>query len=437
MSVNDEQSIFLAMKQDGPLRVEDDVENYGRIFSAQSRSQVKKFSGDRTTVSKYRAVRDHVFDLLDINSFSEIPRLIGNPAKTQALQNRSYTLLANLYGITGDSSEIRNQFKDYALAADNVITYLKQHVLASYYSHIELSNEIETTHSPVDLLLIQFNPRFHRKIRFEAKRKLVLMSLAASIDQRERETDIEAKFASFLNFLNDYVWSPKLKIGEVETSYLHSTHNSETFACEKVSVLKNLEGLTQDDLGPREKITLIKRRFFLFNDRNIPIYVSVRKKDAAAKILKLLRKNEKNPAVAVDDELGLMAVLNSSADIRRFVRHLTRSALKAESIMVLEDISDTLSGGYYHGKSTGSNAKTPMLKFFARLGGMRVEFIIHTNASYLDYRYKRDVAHEEYEVRRLFDSDVASFLFPEDIYHLDMKRIREKQLASFRKSIES
>jgi hypothetical protein len=129
--------------------------------------------------------------------------------------------------------------------------------------------------------------------------------------------------------------------------------------------------------------------------------------------------------------------LDSTADVKRFVRHLTLSAIKADSIMVLEDISDTLTGGYYHASSIGSSQETPMLKFFARIGGMRVEFIIHTNETYLNYRYQKGIAHDEYEVRRLFDSNVAEFLFPEDIYQLDMKLIREKQLASFRKAIES
>jgi hypothetical protein len=77
-----------------------------------------------------------------------------------------------------------------------------------------------------------------------------------------------------------------------------------------------------------------------------------------------------------------------------------------------------------------------MLKFFARLGGMRVEFIIHTNQSYLNYRYQRDISHDEYEVRRLFDSGVTDFLFPPDIYYLDMDQTRKSQLINFRKTIE-
>jgi len=324
---------------------------------------------------------------------------------------------------------------DYARTADDVVNSLRAKVLAPYSSHIETTNEIETMHDPVDLLLVLFDEKYHQKARFEAKRKLVLMGLAGSIDQRERETGIEQQFAEFLEFLNQHVWSPSLKIGDLELSYLFSKHNPDDFSCSRVCVLSAAEAHdTQPVAG--EKLTLIKRRSFLVDNREIPIYVTIRKKPPAAKVLKLLRKNEKDPATAVDDELGLMAVLNSTGDVQLFLRHLTKGAVQAGSFMTLEDISDTLTGGCYTGQATGSSNKTPMLKFFARLGGMRVEFIIHTNQSYLNYIYQRDVAHDEYEVKRIFDTGVAEFLFPSDIYRLDMKTIRQSQLARFRKQIE-
>jgi hypothetical protein len=47
--------------------------------------------------------------------------------------------------------------------------------------------------------------------------------------------------------------------------------------------------------------------------------------------------------------------------------------------------TDTLGGGKRKSSNIGSSSSTPMLKFFARMGGMRVEFIVHTNKSYLDY----------------------------------------------------
>ena len=435
MSVVDNKSIFIAMKQDGPFAVRDQIV-FDHPFSRQNRVWAKHFRQDRQLATKYRAVRNQMFDLLQIEQFGEIPALLHDPTVRAERRRNAYQLLGNLFGIHGGLPEIEARIHEYMNTADAVITHLKSKVLAAYSSHIEISNEIETLKDPVDLLLIICDNRYHQKIRFEAKRKLVLMGLAGSIDQRERETDIEKKFTTFLDFLNQHVWSSQLRIGELEMAYLHSYHYAEDFSCTHVNVLTEDDPQTLPTLGDNEKITLVKRRLFHDHGQEIPVYVTVRKKDSAAKVLKLLRKNEKNPAVAVDDELGLMAVLDNLNHVKRFVRHLTRAAVAAGSIMVLEDISDTLAGNQYRTTSIGSSAKTQMLKFFARMGGMRVEFIIHTNQSYLNYRYQRGTSHDEYEVRRLFDSGVMDFLFPYDIYRLDMKQVRDKQIQRFRKVIE-
>lgn len=435
MSVVDEKSIFIAMKQDGPFAVRDQI-SFEHPFCRHNRQWANIFRHDRQMATKYRAVRDQLFDLLQVESFGGIPTLLHSPVLRQQCSIRAYRLLGDLFGISGELSEVRNKIHEYMNTADAVIWHLKSKVLAAYSSHIEISNEIETSKNPIDLLLITFDDRYHKKIRFEAKRKLVLMGLAGSIDQRERETDIENKFSSFLNFLNQYVWSPQLKIGELEVAYLSSHHDDADFSCTQVEVIDAEAARYLNEFAENEKLTLVKRRLFHHKGQEVPVYVTVRKKDSAAKVLKLLRKNEKNPAVAVDDELGLMAVLDNVNHVRRFVRHLTRAAVRADSFMMLEDISDTLAGNRYNATSTGSSSKTQMLKFFAKMGGMRVEFIIHTNQTYLNYRYQRGTSHDEYEVRRLFDSGVTEFLFPYDIYRLDMTQIREKQLQRFRKMIE-
>ncbi|MGW8161892.1 MAG: hypothetical protein ACWGN1_06555, partial [Desulfobulbales bacterium] len=189
---------------------------------------------------------------------------------------------------------------------------------------------------------------------------------------------------------------------------------------------------------PGQKLTLIKRRRFRAGSKEVPIYVSVRKKAPEAKVLKLMRKGEENPAVAVDDELGLLGVLDTPAEVKQFQKHLTESAIRAKSFMTLEDISDTLDGSTAHASSSiGSSTSTPMMKFFARMGGMRVEFIVHTNKTYLDYIYKKDVSHDEYEVKRIFDSGVAGLLFPREIYHLDMAAARNQLIRWFRQRIEN
>ncbi len=403
-------------------------------FSAAARLMTGKVT-DCSQHTKYRVVRNQIFDLLDVRSFAALQKLIHNRKYRENISTRAYQMLGNMFGIDGSFAEIVSSVNNYSRTADGVIRYLRNKVLANFSSHIEMTNEIDVITNPIDLLLIIFDKRYHQKARFEAKRKLILMNLAGTIDQRERETDIEAKFASFLHFLNRYVWAKESTIGELDVVYVLSEHDPDDFSCRSTTILSREEAAAITP-GPGQKLTLLKRRRFTAGGRSVPIYVSIRKKPPEAKVLKLLRKGEENPAVAVDDELGLMAVLDTIADVKTFQAHLPRSAKAADSFMVLEDINDSLTSGQGRAKNVGSSAATRMQKFFARLGGMRVEFIVHTNVSYLNYVYQRDVAHDEYEVKRVFDSGVASMLFPEDIYYLDLKKAREYQLKWFRKQLE-
>ncbi len=434
MKIIGEESIFTSLKQNGLFSCKESVP-FSHPFSKEVKDWVRSFCDEQVDVTKYRSVRNQIFDFLDINSFQEIPQLLSNSTERQKREHRSKILLGNMFGINGNIREIESKLDDYARTANDVITYLRTKVLAPFSSHIETTNEIQMTSNPLDLLLIVFDDRYHKKARFEAKRKLTLMNLAGSIDQRARETNIEHKFSQFLTFLNEHVWSPSMKIGELEIAYLLSSHEPELFSCTHVKVVTGQE-LKELQEAAGQKVTLIKRRRFCTNGKEYPIYVTIRKKSPEAKVLKLLRKNEKNPAVAVDDELGFMAVLNSINDVKNFQKHHTKSALKIDSFMTLEDISDTLTGRNYSSSAIGSSSKTQMLKFFARLGGIRIEFILHTNKSYLNYIYQRDVAHDEYEVKRIFDTGVATLLFPPDIYSLEHDKIRAQQLRRFRRQIE-
>ncbi|OGQ99275.1 MAG: hypothetical protein A2521_13670 [Deltaproteobacteria bacterium RIFOXYD12_FULL_57_12] len=427
-------NIFRLLEQDGPFATGETAPDMS-FFSPAARRRAQQLRETRLA-TRYRIIRNQLFEFLNIESFVEIQQLIGNAARRGEAESRAYALFGNMFGIEGTAREIISRVDSYSRTADGVVRYLKNTVLAPYAPYIEMTNEIDTTISPVKLLLIIFDDRYHKKARFEAKRKLVLMNLAGSIDQRERETDIENKFARFLEFLNAYVWSRDIKIGELEPAFLLSRHDPEDFSCTAVQTISCEEAKAiQPAAG--QKLTLIKRRRFHASGREIPIYVTIRKKVPEAKVLKLLRKGEENPAVAVDDELGLMGVLEEGMDLKLFQKHLTESAIRAGSFMTLEDVSDTLADGTLHRSgSIGSSAKTPMFKFFARMGGMRVEFIVHTNRSYLNYMYQREVSHDEYEVKRIFDSGVAELLFPSDIYLLDMATIKDELLRRFRKRIE-
>ena len=427
------QSSFPLLNQQGAFATRKTPPD-ANLFSSENRALVRTMR-QAGFVTRFRAIRGQIFDFLNVTSFDGVRSLINDRKRRLELNRRCYVLLGNMFGIEGSEREIVATLGGYSRTADGVIRYLKAKVMASYASHIEMTNEIDAISSPVDLLLITFDNRYHKKARFEAKRKLILMGLAGSIDQRERETGIEQKFYDFLNFLNEKVWSQRSKIGELEVAYLQSKHNPEDFSCQSVRVVSPQEARSiERELG--QKMTLIKRRRFQAAGREIPIYVSIRKKPSEAKVLKLLRKGEENPAVAVDDELGLMAVLDSVAEVKLFLAHLTQSAMRADSFMSLEEISDTLTGGRHQGGNIGSSSLTPMFKFFARMGGMRVEFIMHSNKTYLNYIYQRDISHDEYEIKRIIDSGVAEMLFPQDIYYIDMVDLKERQLKRCRRQIE-
>ena len=436
MTTESQNTMFLLLNQHGPFATLKESPLNFSPFSRPSREMVCKLN-NREMITQYRILRNQVLDFLDVPSFFDIKALLKDHDRRKEIERRSYKLLGNMFGIKGNEREIVSTLNNYSRTADGVIRYLRNKVLAPYSSHIEMTNEIDATSSPAELLLILFDDRYHQKARFEAKRKLVLMNLAGSIDQRERETNIESKFYLFLDFLNEYVWSQTAKIGELEIVYILSNHEPEQFTCRDYRILSRKDA---EKVHPAkgQKLTLLKRRRFGTNGHEIPIYVSIRKKAPEAKVLKLLRKGEENPAVAVDDELGLMGVLETVRDVNTFQKHLTQSAIKASSFMSLEDVSDSLTSSSCHRKekNIGSSSKTAMLKFFARLGGMRVEFIVHTYESYLNYIYQRDVSHDEYEVKRIFDSGVAELLFPREIYHLDMKVIRDRQIERFRRQIE-
>ena len=427
------KNIFALLDQNGPFRVDDEPEG-GCLFSPRSRRRLQELKKSGL-VSKYRVTRNQIFELLGVRSFAGIQDLLNQPEQRRIVEKRAYMLLGNMFGMDGNEREVFARVNSYSRIADGVINYLRAKVLANYASYIEMTNEIDSTRSPIDLLLVLFDDRYHRKARFEAKRKLILMSLAGAIDQRERETEVEQKFLRFLGFLNDVVWSRKAKIGELDIVYLVSRHHPGSFACEEVAVKHREELPTK--LEPLEKITMIKRRCFPWRGGEIPVYVSIRKKPPEAKVLKLLRRGEENPAVAVDDDLGLMAVLDSPMEVKIFQQHLTTSAGRAGSLMTLEDLSDTLAGGEHQSSNPGSSARIAMYKFFARMGGMRVEFIVHTNESFLNYIYQRGVAHDEYEVNRIFDSGVAALLFPRDIYEIDIAEKKEALLRWFRSRIET
>lgn len=380
-----------------------------------------------------------VFGLLGVSSTTEIQPLIDNPDLRKATSDRVIGQLGLVYGIRG-SERIRQKFEDYGTYADSVIYFLQHYLSYEGSVNLEMVNEVHAYNNPTDLLLLALDGKWSPKARFEAKRKLLLMNLGASIDRREREVGIEDQFKRFVNWLHERVWDPDLLLGESRGVFLISNHAPETWACLASQVTDEETGVGLKLQPYQKKTHLLRRSFKTGTGKKEDAYVTIRDKTMVAKILKMLRKGAEDPAIAVDDDTGLLVVVNNNKGAREIINLLVERGYQSNYPIIIEDVSYTLDGGEYDNQNGGSR-KIKMLKFFIRLANeMRVECIIHTPETYAEYLYMRGVSHEEYGLRRLFDAgvDVPRLLFPQRYFpHFDMDEAKRQKLQQIRANIEA
>jgi len=75
MSLLDQHSVFSAMLQDGPFAVSENPP-LAHPFSRETKAWVRTIRNNQVLKTKYRSVRNQIFDLLGISSFDEILALI-------------------------------------------------------------------------------------------------------------------------------------------------------------------------------------------------------------------------------------------------------------------------------------------------------------------------------------------------------------------------
>jgi hypothetical protein len=188
-----------------------------------------------------------------------------------------------------------------------------------------------------------------------------------------------------------------------------------------------------------QKITELRRRNFFLEGQLTPspIQIDLRDKDKLARIAKGLRKGLENSRLAVEDDLGFLGVLEKISDVRNFEKRLRQGSTSYGSGLYYEDVDDHLKKGQkFTSENVGSDPNTRMRKFYAKLAGMRVEFILHDINSYLDYQYQRGVAHDEYEAKRLIDTGVIELLFPKVVFGRDWKDREPRIIRNVRERLE-
>ncbi len=404
-----------------------------RIWTNRPFAEKRKWVENATAQEKIqsRAFNEHLMQLLSISTLKDVPQVANDPLRRTAMRDRGYELMAGMLGVEGTDQEKVNTINNYGRIADRAVNRALEVFPPRFHNTLGITNALTDIHNPSELALIGLHERYDPALRFEAARKLVLLELAGTVDQREKALGIEEKYKRFDEFLDTHVWDNKEGFAHRERFYLVTTHDPDTFLTTSAEMMRE-----EPEAQTGQIITPLDRRSFLVGKRKVYVFADKRKKDSETQVLKVIRKKGENPEGAIDDQIGLIVVPDNVHNMDLFQKRISQAALDQGTYMKFEGSVDTIGAGNYAPINQGSSQFLEMRKLFAKMAGMRIEIILHTNRTYADYLYARGKSHREYEIKRLFDSGCAELLFPQSYYGINLEAAKDQAIQRARYEIE-
>ncbi len=404
-------------------------------YSASIRSAWRGFENATESVrSQFLADLNTIGNLLDARDFSSARLAVDSRAKTERLSGRVNRRVLRIFKADYDkmnAEERRREIEEkYAPIADAFInSFFRTGVWEPLSDKTDIKDEVQSTNSITGLLGLVFHHP-ERRVRYEAKRKLVLMQLAATVDARSEELKEKDRFPRFLELLNEGFWhgeigsdkKKRLKTGDVNIESHHDYATFETigdpreYADEEEATVKHRKEKHKPKPGGYYIRTRhFEQRYINYDGELIPVNQDSRQKTLLARMGKMIRKEEEDPAIAIQDTTGLMLIVKNIGDAYKVFDFFTRGGENGALTFRVGDVEDTLSGKEaYSAKNEGSSPKTKQLKFIATIEGISIEVIIHTYATYLNNVLQDEVAHDELDARR--HASTARKIFPPEIY---------------------
>lgn len=390
--------------------------------------------------------RKLVCELLGVKSFYQIDKEIFSDTQRKQTLNKGFIeKYGAMYGLGNRNfAEIESSVQKALQDADLVLNTLENQetgLLRHLKTSIGVTNEIPAIKDPIDLLLIIFSPKASQKLRYEARRKLMLMDL--SFRSNLETCDHEKQIGNLLRFLNTNMW--KGGLGITDDVEIISDHSPFDYSCQKVSILGEEEKIVPSAYKRYTKFSM--RRWDDQKGEQKHVYVEHRLKDPVAQILKLMRKDTKDPA-KIDDYLGLKFVFETKKDIYDFLFTLQKRILESGSMIVFEEYYDTIANGnYFKITNPGSSNKLEIVKVHAVINGARIEFQMHTFRSFLDSRYHDERGFEVFAIKRLFEGEKRSngdfdpgaidLVYPSDINGFDVLNSKDALIDERRTAVRN
>ncbi len=335
--------------------------------------------------------------------------------------------------------------------ADEYINDIISKFFPGYEHDLSLKNEVSPCRDAATLLFMIFDRTMDIRVRYEARRKLILMKMLGEIkDYGEDGLDHENALNYMIGFLNKRMikLNQGEKTGIAFERFLISVHSTrtdkkktepdnETIDAEIRSkpIKKRKKDLPEEDAIQRITPISMRRAIvsdFDGNEREIFFYTIPREKNKFSRLTKTLRLNRK-VGEKEDDRNGIRMVFEKKQDWVDFFERLKQN-LKEDTMSVeikdVKDNSDGLNG--FEGVSESSNPDLKVLKFKLEITKMdesmqRFEFQIFLPDGFADYHYRRGVSWAEYQVNRFYDRQLDELLFPSQIFpELDREDTRKE-----------
>lgn len=398
----------------------------------------------RTHKSEIKTALGEVRQLLGVRKNSDIARVLGttSEADLERLRARINKMIVNQnIPEVKKKASMTSIVEGYGEWADGFINGLKNGLLVRYEGDLPLPEDVRDVNDVVKLLRLAWNPSKDEMPRNAALRKLLLMRVKANMDAGQRESREESKkYAAFMEFLARHVWEEGGAINN--NVYLLSQHSMEDYGVEEFRRViltpeerrieeERIERYNTNNKKHRQRLTPIPSRTTSYDGRTIPAHIGPREeKSEASTAIKMLRIGELDPAVANKDMRGAEIVVPNIGALNRFMDRIHDSAAKAQILLSIEDVTDTIKPSSSVKREHGaSNPKTPGFKFRVHYNGTRFELTIHIDESILRYKNEDGIAHSEYQVRRLTREGVFSLLFAENIYNIKSEDAEEELIT--------
>lgn len=417
---------FLGLKRIFPEPKDETIGQQYRDFSPKVFYSTNFKDRDRLEMRFLRQTLVQIFGVKNLYQiFESTQGSEGEQNKAVAYKN-FITDYPTIYGLTDLSFKEKELLIKSALEKANDAIRLFDNpetgILRNLKTSIGIINEIEARNNPIELILIMFDPQASRRMRYEARRKLIFMDLAfkSNFELEEKAKQMD----DFLKFLDVNFWDGGT--GQTEKVEVVSDHSIDNYACTNIHILSPHEKISVSDYRRYNKFSM--RKWSTEDEKPGTVYFEDRLKDPIGLIFKMMRKDIKNPN-EIDDYIGLKLVFKTKKDIYDFLETLQVKSAKVGTMITFDNISDTIDNNdMFRVINKGSSNKFEVVKVDAILNGTKVEFMLHTFRTYMDSRYHDEFGLEQYVIKRMFDSGLMDMIYPYDIYHEDIMKYRNSIL---------